>query len=61
MNFSAVVCQNGKEKYRSKGLAFEKALKIVRAYNKANQDFSKAYVEETASVKHLPVESFDIP
>lgn len=57
--FSVVVHRRGKELYRSVGMAFEQALRKAKEFNRGNQDHSwgaeSAYVEETFSVKHLPV------
>lgn len=59
MNFSVVVHKNGRELGRSVGMPFEKALQLVKSINKNNQDYTwnaaNAYVEETRSVKHLPM------
>jgi hypothetical protein len=54
MKFSAVTHKNNKEIGRSEGLEYEKALDLVKKINRSNQDH-KAYVEETHSVKHLPI------
>lgn len=59
--YSVVYRRNGKEVGRSKGMEIEKALKIVRDTNRFNQDrtwkadLNAPYIEETYTVKHLPV------
>lgn len=53
MKFSVVTHKNHKEIGRSEGMEFEKALEIVKKINRSN--IENAYVEETQSVKHLPV------
>lgn len=61
MNFSVVYRFNGKEVGRSVGMPFQKALDLAKSINNSNQDLtwssykSCAYVEETQTVKHLPV------
>jgi hypothetical protein len=61
MNFSVVQVRKGREVGRSGGMTLPQALKIARARNNANPDLSWngerncCYVEETVSVKHLPV------
>lgn len=52
--FSVVIHNNYKELGRSKGMQFDKALKLTKYINK-NCNPKSAYVEETQSVKHLPV------
>lgn len=54
MKFSVVTHQSHKETGRSEGMEFEQALKLVQKINRANQN-EKAYVEETHTVKHLPI------
>jgi len=54
MKFSVVTHKNNKEIGRSDGMEFEQALKIVKLINKTHKDI-KSYVEETLSVKHLPI------
>lgn len=62
MNYSIVVHKNYKESRRSKGMPFERALEIARSFNRRSQDHTwnaeNAYVEETHSVKHLPIVEF---
>jgi hypothetical protein len=59
MKFSAVIHKNHKEIGRSEGMEFEKALELAKRINRSNQDHThnaeNAYVEETHSVKHLPI------
>jgi hypothetical protein len=61
IKFSAVVRHKGKETGRSVGMTIEEALALVRRINRSNQDETwnawqnGAYIEETQSVKHLPV------
>ena len=60
-NYSVVLRQKGKEVGRSKGMPMEKALAKVRAINRSNSDLTynsegnSCYIEETQTVKHLPV------
>ncbi len=55
MKFSVVYRLNGKEVGRSEGMEFEKAIAIVRSNQDMTSERNSAYVEETRSVKHLPV------
>ena len=59
MKFSVVTHKNYRETGRSAGMTFEQALALARRINRSNQDHThsaeNAYVEETQTVKHLPV------
>lgn len=54
MKFSVVTHQNYKETGRSNGMEFEQAIALVRKINREN-GVPCSYVEETHTVKHLPV------
>lgn len=55
ITYSVVICRNGKEVGRLKPHDdFELALKKVRQINKSMKQ-AKSYVEETHTVKHLPI------
>jgi hypothetical protein len=59
MKYSVVIHKNYKELGRSKGMELEAALSLAKSINRSNQDHTwnaeNAYVEETQTVKHLPV------
>lgn len=61
MNYSVVI-QNYKELRRSKGMPFDKAIRIARSFNRSQDhtwNAENAHVEETHSVKHLPIVEFE--
>lgn len=54
MKFSVVTHEGLKETGRSEGMEFEKAIQLARKLNKKSV-LPCAYIEETHTVKHLPI------